>query len=572
MNEEIRKKGRPKKPFKELSVITKRQNAKKLREDLSIEELGFTLEKGLKAAGFVDASKVIKDIIEAPERGQKYVKSIQSQPKVIKYTSDEALALYVDMKSTKRQYQLMYSGAKRRMERMILMYPSYRQILSAKKRCYPSNDATIITEMGFKLELQALLDLTVQRLIDTLPIQLKEQNTAKKLCLISKYGFDGASSQSNYKQKFTEPDADDSSIFISSIVPILLYAADDRQNVYWQNPKPSSTTLCRPFELQFKKESKELVLEVNEGINEEIENLLPTVICEESFSIEISHQLICSMIDGKVCNHLSENASSQSCFICNANPTDMNNLDQVYDRQKNTELYKYGLSTLHVWLRFLQCVLNISYNIPFKKWRASKLKYKKARASRKKKIQTEFKEKTGLKIDYVLQGKGTSNDGNTARRFFRDYRTSAKITGFNAELLKRFAVILQALASGRKINVTRFACYTKETARLYVKLYPWYYMPATVHKILIHGSDVIDFAVVPIGQLSEEVLECRHKEVRRFRSQNTRKISRIKTNEDLLHALLISSDPVVSSHRKIENSKKNDLFEEADSLLIDFDP
>ncbi len=72
------------------------------------------------------------------------------------------------------------------------------------------------------------------------------------------------------------------------------------------------------------------------------------------------------------------------------------------------------------------------------------------------------------------------------------------------------------------------------------------FCPATVHKILVHGSDVVDFAVVPIGQLSEEVLECRHKEVRRFRLQNTRKISRTKTNEDLLHALLISSDPVVT--------------------------
>lgn len=331
------------------------------------------MEKGLKAAGFVDASKVIKDIIEAPVRGNMYTKSIQSQQKVIKYTSDEALALYVDMKSTKRQYQLMYSGAKKR---GILMYPSYGRILSAKKRCYPSNDATVITEMGFRLELQALLDLTVQRLMDTLPTQLKDPNTTKKLCLVSKYGFDGASSQSNYKQKFTKPDADDSSIFITSIVPILLHAADDRQNVYWKNSKPSSTTLCRPLGLQFKKESEELVLEVNEEINEEIENLLPTVVCDESVSIEISHQLICSMKDGKVCYHLSQNASSQSCHICNANPTDMNRLDRVYDRPKNTELYKYGLSTLHAWLRSLQCVLNISYNMRFKKWRVEKEKHK----------------------------------------------------------------------------------------------------------------------------------------------------------------------------------------------------
>lgn len=150
----------------------------------------------------------------------------------------------------------------------------------------------------------------------------------------------------------------------------------------------------------------------------------------------------------------------------------------------------------------------------FKQWAAREIEHKEARALRKREIQQEFKEKTGLRVDYVLQGKGTTNDGNTARRFFRNYESSAEITGFNVNLLKRFSVILQVVASGKKINVERFKSYTKETVRFYVELYPRYYMPATVHKILIHGSDVIEFAAVPIGQLSEEVLESLHKEVR----------------------------------------------------------
>lgn len=172
-------------------------------------------------------------------------------------------------------------------------------------------------------------------------------------------------------------------------------------------------------------------------------------------------------------------------------------------------------------------------------------------------------------MDYVLQGKGTTNDGNTAGRFFRDIELTAAITGFNVQLLKRYAVILQAMASGRQINVRKFESYTKETASLYVKLHPWFYMPATVHKILIHGSEVMEHLVVPIGQLSEEVQETRHKEVRRYREFNTRKISRIKTNEDLLHNLLISSDPLITSHREIETAKKLELFAETKDLLND---
>ena len=35
-------------------------------------------------------------------------------------------------------------------------------------------------------------------------------------------------------------------------------------------------------------------------------------------------------------------------------------------------------------------------------------------------------------------------------------------------------------------------------------------MPASAHKILIHGADVMDTLLLPIGQLSEEALEAMH--------------------------------------------------------------
>lgn len=39
------------------------------------------------------------------------------------------------------------------------------------------------------------------------------------------------------------------------------------------------------------------------------------------------------------------------------------------------------------------------------------------------------------------------------------------------------------------------------TAKLYIKLYPWYYMTASVHTILIHGAIVIESALLPIGKI-----------------------------------------------------------------------
>lgn len=56
------------------------------------------------------------------------------------------------------------------------------------------------------------------------------------------------------------------------------------------------------------------------------------------------------------------------------------------------------------------------------------------------------------------------------------------------------------MASGHAINVDYFEEYCLITAKMFVSLYPWYYMPASVHKVLLHGAAVIRFAPLPIGK------------------------------------------------------------------------
>jgi len=72
-------------------------------------------------------------------------------------------------------------------------------------------------------------------------------------------------------------------------------------------------------------------------------------------------------------------------------------------------------------------------------------------------------------------------------------------------------------------------------------------MPASFHKILIHGKSIIKSFLIPIGDLSEEAQEARNKDFKYFREFNTRKHNRIATNEDIVNKLLISSDPYISS-------------------------
>jgi len=68
-------------------------------------------------------------------------------------------------------------------------------------------------------------------------------------------------------------------------------------------------------------------------------------------------------------------------------------------------------------------------------------------------------------------------------------------------------------------------------------------MPPSIHKILMHGSLVIQYALVRIGQLSEETQEAQNKDYIRYKEHHLRQNSGVYTNTDLFNYLLVTSDP-----------------------------
>ena len=72
---------------------------------------------------------------------------------------------------------------------------------------------------------------------------------------------------------------------------------------------------------------------------------------------------------------------------------------------------------------------------------------RKKRLKNEKKIQNAFRVEMGLLVDQPKQGYGSTNDGNTARRFFQNSTLSALITGVDQEIINRFHVILQTISS-----------------------------------------------------------------------------------------------------------------------------
>lgn len=294
------------------------------------------------------------------------------------------------------------------------------------------------------------------------------------MILITKWDFDGSTGHSEYKQICTE-DFDDSKILLTSLVPIqlLINTSDSNKQTIWKNTRRSSTRYCRPNRIQFKKEKTEVNLNEKEYMENQIKELKLTILSINNYNLDILQDMQLTMIDGKVCNAITYTTSAQRCYICKATPIEMNKIEKVMNKEIDLMTRRFGLSTLHAWIRFFEYFLHVSYRLDIKKWQVRGEDRAKL-LSRKKTIQEKFKTIMGLKVDYVRSGgEGTFNDGNTSRQFFDDPSRTAKITGIKETLIIRCATILKAISSGYEINKKAFSEYAIETAKLLVKEYPW---------------------------------------------------------------------------------------------------
>ncbi|KMQ89196.1 dna-mediated transposase [Lasius niger] len=77
-------------------------------------------------------------------------------------------------------------------------------------------------------------------------------------------------------------------------------------------------------------------------------------------------------------------------------------------------VFAYGISVLHARLKCFKYMLSVAYKMELQKWRVNEAAYE----IRKSTIQKQLRKDVGPIADVVRQGFGTTNDGNTARRFF----------------------------------------------------------------------------------------------------------------------------------------------------------
>lgn len=565
--------GRPVTDFLNSSKRSKRRKVSELRKAGSTPQLALATEMNLRSEGKVTEAGLVKEILHStPTRASRMSRAWKksNQTGILRYTTTEALALMLDLDLSRQKYQILRTQTK---ERGTDLYPSYKRIQEEKKHCYPAALCTVVTESKAEVSLQALLDHTVQRiaLIDPGKFEGVSRDVLKNCTLITKWGFDGSGTQSRYHQLQANHDFDDSSLLMTCFVPLQLYSGDKNNKlILWQNPKPSSTRYCRPCKLEYCKESIETIKKEELLICTQISGLLPTCIDTRAGTIQVTHTLSCTMIDGKVSNALTGTKCSQNCSVCSATPKIMNNIDEVLQREENPEALELGLSTLHAYIRIMEWMLHVSYRLDTKKY----YRTRDIRAivdQRKSKIQDRFRKEHGLLLDFVKEGSGTTNTGNAARRFFEKPSVTSEITGIDEELIDRLDTILRTLSCGIDVNHDAYHAFAIKTARLYASLYEWYPMPASAHKILIHGSKAIALALLPIGMMSEEAQEARNKEFRKIRESHSRKSSRKETMQDVFNGMLITSDPFLSSMRTSTTSSSEREMKSAVADLLHFE-
>ncbi|KAK9712510.1 hypothetical protein QE152_g24846 [Popillia japonica] len=96
-------------------------------------------------------------------------------------------------------------------------------------------------------------------------------------------------------------------------------------------------------------------------------------------------------------------------------------------------------------------------------------------------------------------------------------------------------------------------------------------MTPTLHKILIHGSIVVEKALLTIGLLSEEAAEARNKHFRSYRMNYARNFSRESCNLDVIHRLLLTSDPLITGMRPIPRKKSKPFLRETVDMFLTTD-
>lgn len=565
--------GRKRKAFTNKKRRAQMKVTSAIRATYSQEAIHLANKQNLRLAGKNDAVFVVKRMSSQTGRTAKLAKdailahSSEKWKPLTKKTPEEALSFLLTNNLTKDQYTNMKKSCK---DSGADIWPAYSYVQEAKSRLKPENIS--VDENEALVPLQELLEHTVKRtlvsnpkLLQSLENLAEEKGTGLQATLLYKIGFDSSGSHKTSQQTNSKGDHRNcNSIMASQLAPLRIVTVIGGEEVsLFDYPSPNSPHSCRPLRLAFEKETNATIqcefLRLKKEMSE-IQDLVVSLIPK----ITINFSGLFTMLDGKVLCSIT-GAKTIQCPLCHKSGLDLAQNEGPFDL-KSTDFLTYGASILHFGLRAFHTLLKIGYRQDLKTHRVRKESQATFEA-RKVKVKQAFKREFNLIVDSP-SSPGNTLSGNVARVAFSNPVKFARIIGVSPVLVSNIDVIWRILASKYSVNCDKFDKLCQETLELYLSDAGWFNIPPTIHKILVHGKDIIQACPVPIGWTSEEGSEANNKYIRKFLANHTRKTSHIDTLTDLFHRLLEISDPVlVTKCCKSERGTNRELTPEMRDIL-----
>jgi len=564
-------KGRKKKPFAMKKRRAQLKDTSVIRATYSEEAIHLANKQNLQLSGKKDAAFVVKRITSQTGRTAQQAKnailanlSEKSKP-LFKKSPEEGLFFLLANNLTKEQYSNMKRSCK---DSGADIWPAYKYLQAAKPKLKPEEIS--VEEKEALVPLKALLEHTVNRILVSKPHLLQSmENLAEETgsplvaTLYYKIGFDSSGSHKITQQTNSEGDHRHSnSIMASQMAPLrLVTIIDDEETPLFDYPCQNSPHSCRPLRLAFEKETEATMQCEFQRLQKEMSELTDLVV---SPKVTIQFSGLFTLIDGKVLCSIT-GAKTIQCPLCHKSGLELAKNEGPFEL-KSTEFICYGASVLHFGLRAFSTLLQIGYKQDFKSHRVTKQNSSTVEA-RKLKVKQAFKREMNLIVDSP-SSPGNTLCGNVARKAFSNPVKFAQIIGVSPMLVSNIEVIWRIMGSKYPINAEKFDKLCKETLEVYLSDAGWFNIPPTIHKILVHGKDIIKACPVPIGWTSEEGSEANNKFIRKFLLHHTRKTSHIDTLTDLFHRLLEISDPVlVTKSCKSQKKEKRKLTPEMREIL-----
>ena len=245
------------------------------------------------------------------------------------------------------------------------------------------------------------------------------------------------------------------------------------------------------------------VLDVREDflsadVERQIDAMTPTRVHLERTAGEIIVRcnFVMSMADGKVVSTLTGMTFSHACYICGQTSAAICHLSDV--PPVKPENLRFGLATLHAWIRLFEYLLKLAYRIglageipPKAPKQLKRVLTAQHVKKRKTAIQSDFRRQQRLLVDLPKQNFGSTNDGNTARHFFpirSPLRASPALTKLSR--MNDSRVLLPAIFSECHIDADIVEQHAAAAKLRLLTLYPDANMTPAVHKVLDHGADI----------------------------------------------------------------------------------